>query len=50
MESLGFETIKEQAEALNTPFGTYYKWITGKRRVPGICDVAIRGLKSEAKK
>ena len=50
LEALGFDTIKKRADALNTPFGTYYKWETGKRRVPSICEVAIRGLKLEAKK
>ena len=50
LEALCFNTIQKRADALNTPFGTYYKWETGKRRVPSICEVAIRGLKLEAKK
>lgn len=50
LEALGFETIQDRADALNSPFGTYYKWETGKRRVPGIAEVAIKGLKKEGAK
>ena len=47
-EDLGL-TIREMAEALNTPFGTYYKWETGKRRVAGIVKVALVAVKSKTK-
>lgn len=50
LEALGFETIQERADALNSPFGTYYKWETGKRRIPGIVEVAIRGLEKDGVK
>lgn len=43
-EKLGYN-IKQMAEALNTPYGTYHKWELGKRRVPGIIEPAIKCLK-----
>lgn len=50
LKSLGFDTIRERAIAMNTPIGTYYKWETGKRRVPGIVEVAIRAIKKDGAK
>nr|BDD45957.1 hypothetical protein 3 [bacterium] len=37
-------TITEMAGRLNTPRGTYEKWESGARRVPGIVEVAIKLL------
>lgn len=39
-------SITAMAEALNTPRGTYVKWIRGERRVPGIVEVAIRAIRA----
>lgn len=41
--------IKQMAEALNTPFGTYIKWERGERRVPGMIIIAMRCLKRNGK-
>ena len=38
-------TISQMAEALQTPRGTYQKWERGERRVPGIVEVALKGVK-----
>ena len=42
-KSLG-HNMKQMAEALNTPYGTYLKWERGERRVPGIIEPAIKCL------
>ncbi len=36
--------IKQMAEALQTPYRTYQDWEHGKRRIPGIAEVAIKAL------
>jgi DNA-binding transcriptional regulator YiaG len=33
---------QQMAAALNTPYGTYRGWETGRVSVPGIVDVALR--------
>ena len=42
-QKLGF-SLSEMARQLNTPRGTYKKWETGERRVPGIVEVALLAL------
>ncbi len=37
-------SIKEMSELLDTPYRTYQDWELGNRRIPGICQVAIRCL------
>lgn len=45
-QKLGF-SLSEMARQLNTPRGTYKKWETGERRVPGIVEVALLSLPRE---
>lgn len=47
-EKLGY-TDKEIAIQLNTPLSTYRKWKQGRRRVPGIVEVALLALPREIK-
>jgi len=42
-ENLGF-SIKEMSRILDTPYRTYQDWELGNRRIPGICEVAVRCL------
>lgn len=44
--SLGLN-IKQFAEALNTPYRTVQDWLAGKNKIPGVVEVAIRGIKRE---
>ncbi len=32
------------AKLLNTPYGTYLHWLKGRRRIPGIVEVALDGI------
>lgn len=40
---LGFNAT-HTASALNIPYRTYYKWLTGEREMPAIADSAIKML------
>ena len=40
-------TQRKMAELLNTPFQTYWKWEKGKRRIPGILEVALRTVENK---
>ncbi|AZS56780.1 hypothetical protein [Pectobacterium parmentieri] len=41
--SLGFNNT-EMAIALNVPYRTYYKWVTGEREMPSIAYSAVKML------
>lgn len=41
--ALGFN-LKQMAESLNTPYRTYQDWEGGRRRIPGIVEVAVSSL------
>ena len=38
--------IKEFAEALNTPYRTVQDWLAGRRRIPGIVKIALKGIET----
>ncbi|MEQ9844603.1 hypothetical protein [Pectobacterium brasiliense] len=40
---LGFNNT-DMASALNIPYRTYYKWITGERDAPAVAETAVRLL------
>lgn len=40
---LGFNNT-DMAAALNIPYRTYYKWVTGERETPSIAESAVRML------
>ncbi|WP_264041289.1 hypothetical protein [Pectobacterium carotovorum] len=48
-QSLGFNHA-EMATALNVPYRTYYKWVTGEREAPAIAETAISLLMFVASK
>ena len=47
-ERLGL-SIRQMSEILDTPYRTYQDWELGNRRIPGICEVAIRCLLTSKK-
>ncbi len=47
-ERLGL-SIRQMSEILDTPYRTYQDWELGNRRIPGICEVAVRCLLTSKK-
>lgn len=46
-ESLGLSQ-RAMADALKTPLRTYEDWEAGRRRAPGIVEVALRGISADS--